>query len=236
MTIKNFLLLVFLVTYSTCYTQTLKGVFSKQALNAVGDSNELTERVRKPVYFTYIYNKNKSLQELVEGDGGVFIDSVYKEHEELPGQRLASEIITIKPKKGFYFKDFKLSNYKVYFDQNNKETYISDVLPKYEWDLINENKIISGYKCKKATTIKKIANRTQNITAWYCEEIAINDGPMDFNGLPGFIIQLEINNSTIIKFEKIKIISNEVTEITLPEIKTKSITIKEYETNLLNGK
>ena len=35
---------------------------------------------------------------------------------------------------------------------------------------------------------------------------------------------------------KIKIISNEVTEITLPEIKTKSITIKEYETNSLNGK
>ena len=236
MTMKNLLLLVLLVTHSTYYSQTLKGVFSKQAINAVGDSNELTERVKKPVYFTYIYNKNKSLQELVVGDGGVFIDSVFNEHEEIPGKKFASEIITIKPKKGFYFKDFKLSNYKVYFDQNNKETYISDVLPKYEWDLINEDKLISGYKCKKATTIKKIANRTQNITAWYCEELAINDGPMDFNCLPGFIIQLEINNSTIIKFEKIKIISNEVTEITLPEIKTKSITIKEYETNSLNGK
>ena len=59
---------------------------------------------------------------------------------------------------------------------------------------------------------------------------------MDFNGLPGFIIQIEIDDKTILKFEKIKIISNSPTEIVLPEIKTKPITIKEYETNTLNGK
>lgn len=124
----------------------------------------------------------------------------------------------------------------MYFDQNNKETYISDALPKYDWKLIDEQKVISGYKCKKATTIKKIMNTNQNIVAWYCEDLTINDGPMDFSGLPGFIMQIEINDTTVIKFEKIKVVSKEKTEIKLPEIAVKPISTKEYEINILNGR
>lgn len=218
-----------------CNSQTLKGVYSRQALKGVGDTSVLSEKAKKPMYFSYVYSENKSLQELIEGKG-TSIDTVYKEYAEVPGEKFASEDITIMPKRGFYYKDFKSSNYKVYFNQNNTETYISDNMPKYEWNLINENKIISGYKCKKATTIKSILNKTQNIIAWYCEEITIIDGPMDFSGLPGFIIQIEINETSVMKFEKIKIIPNEKLEIKLPEIGVKPISIKEYENNTLNGR
>ena len=131
------------------------------------------------------------------------IDTIYNEYKEVPGEKFASEAITIKPKKIFYYKDFSISNYRVYSEKNNNEIYVSDNLPTYEWKLENESKIISGYNCKKATTTKNILNKSQYITAWYCDDISINDGPMDFNGLPGFIIQIEIDDKTILKFEKI---------------------------------
>lgn len=219
----------------TSYSQTLKGIYTRQALKGIGDTSELSERAKKPLYFSYTFSKNKSLQELIEG-GGTYIDTIYNEYKEVPGEKFASEAITIIPKKIFYYKDFSISNYRVYSKKNNNELNVSDNLPTYEWKLENESKIISGYNCKKATTTKNILNKSQYITAWYCEDISINDGPMDFNGLPGFIIQIEIDDKTILKFEKIKIISNTSTEILLPEITTKPITIKEYETNTLNGK
>ncbi|WP_026724303.1 GLPGLI family protein [Flavobacterium sasangense] len=218
-----------------CYSQTVKGIYTIQPLKGVGDTSELSERAKKPLYFSYTYAKNKSLQELIEG-GGTFIDTIYNEYKEVPGEKFASKSVTNRPKKGFYYKDFTSSNYRVYSEKNNIEIYVSDNLPTYEWKLENESKTISGYNCKKATTIKKSLSRTINIVAWYCEDIAINDGPLDFSGLPGFIIQIENNDTTIIKFEKIKIISNTTTEIVLPEIASKPITIKEYETNTLNGK
>lgn len=224
-----------LLFISNCYSQSLKGVYTIQALKGIGDSEKLSSTAKKPLYFSYIHAKNKSLQELIDG-GGVFVDSLYNDYDEAPGEKFVSKIVTISPDKAFVYKDFTSSTYKVFFDQDKKQTYIIDSLPNYQWSLVNESKTIAGYKCKKATTRKNIMNRHQNITAWYCEEIAINDGPKDFNGLPGFIIQIEINDTTLIKFEKLKIITNETLEITPPELKIEPITIKVYEENALNGK
>ena len=228
MKLKNLLFIAICAFVSTCFSQTLKGVYTLQSLKGIGDSSELTERAKKPICFSYVYSKNKSLQELTEG-GGTTIDTIYKEYIEAPDEKFASESITIRPNKSFTYKDFTILNFRIYFDQNDTETYISDDLPKYDWNLKNETKIISGYKCKKATTKKKTPNRTQNITAWYCEEITIADGPRDFSGLPGFIIQIEIDDKTIIKFEKIELFPDENQEILLPEIAIKSITMEEYE-------
>ena len=235
MQLKKLFSILFLIFISNSYSQTFRGVYYRQALKGVGDSSELNDKAKKPMYFSYIYSENKSIQELINGSGTT-IDTIYKEYKEVPGEKFASTVETIQSKNTFYFKDFKTSNYRVYFDQNNKETYISDALPKYDWKLIDEQKVISGYKCKKAITTKRIMNKTQNIVAWYCEEITINDGPMDFSGLPGFIMQIEINDTSILKFEKLKVVSKENSEIKLPEIAVKTITIKEYEENALNGR
>ena len=235
MQLKKLFLILFFVFFSNSYSQTLKGVYTIQPLKCVGDSSELDEKSKKPSFFSYVFSENKSLHELINREE-TSIDTVYKEYAEVPGEKFASIVKTIHPKDAFYYKDFKTYNYRVYFDQNNKETYISDALPKYDWKLIDEQKVISGYKCKKAITTKRIMNKTQNIVAWYCEEITINDGPMDFSGLPGFIMQIEINDTSILKFEKLKIVSKENSEIKLPEIAEKPMTIKEYENTPLNGR
>ncbi|MBB4804757.1 GLPGLI family protein [Chryseobacterium defluvii] len=55
------------------------------------------------------------------------------------------------------------------------------------WTLTKEMKVISGYKCYKA--IGKYGKRS--IDAWYTDEVPIPEGPYNFKGLPGLIIELE---------------------------------------------
>ncbi|WP_454046965.1 GLPGLI family protein [Chryseobacterium sp. Marseille-Q8038] len=58
--------------------------------------------------------------------------------------------------------------------------------PKWEANFKDE-KIILGYRCKKATTT---FNKRQYI-AWYTKEIPISEGPYRFKGLPGLVMEVE---------------------------------------------
>ncbi len=57
----------------------------------------------------------------------------------------------------------------------------------FKWEIINETKEISGYKCYNAKT--SFGGRTY--IAWFTPEIPMNDGPYKFNGLPGLIIDIK---------------------------------------------
>ena len=54
------------------------------------------------------------------------------------------------------------------------------------WKLINEEKNISGYTCKKA--ILEYAGRSW--IAWYVPKIPVSQGPYKFYGLPGLIFEI----------------------------------------------
>ena len=57
---------------------------------------------------------------------------------------------------------------------------------KFDWKLLNENRTINGYKCKKA--IANFGGRSW--IAWYTPEIPLLAGPYIFCGLPGLIFEL----------------------------------------------
>ncbi len=87
----------------------------------------------------------------------------------------------------------------------------------------------------KDTTKAKKTNFTDDwempkentITAWYCPEIPINQGPENYWGLPGLI--LEVNDGkTIILCSKIVMNSKDKVEI-IPPTKGKEVTQKEYD-------
>lgn len=59
--------------------------------------------------------------------------------------------------------------------------------PEIKWALTNESDNICGYQCKKATA----SFRGRNWTAWYCENIPMDNGPWKFRGLPGLILKVE---------------------------------------------
>jgi GLPGLI family protein len=56
----------------------------------------------------------------------------------------------------------------------------------FNWKLFNDNKIINGYNCKKAT----VSYEGREWTAWYTSEIPLNAGPYKFYDLPGLILDL----------------------------------------------
>lgn len=86
-----------------------------------------------------------------------------------------------------------------------------------KWTLVNETKKIGDYTCFKAIAKKRIRNKKgisyNNITAWYCPDIPLPFGPIEFCNLPGLILELEMKR---VKFY--------VTEINLKF--NKNITIK----------
>ncbi len=139
-----------------------------------------------------------------------------------------------------------------------KQFLIKDSLPKFEWKMENETKQIGQYLCFKATAVKKVdemdftsmrpRNRGNNasasasnnimdnvevpkeiiVTAWYTPQIPVNQGPGDYWGLPGLI--LEVNaDKTIILCSKIVINPDEKEDIKAPK-KGKEVTKTEYNT------
>lgn len=54
------------------------------------------------------------------------------------------------------------------------------------WELATGTLTVCGYQCKRATT----TFRGRNYTAWYAPEIAVDEGPWKFWGLPGLILKV----------------------------------------------
>lgn len=108
------------------------------------------------------------------------------------------------------YKDYTNKNFILKTDLINKVYLINSPFYNEKWILINETKKIGELKCKKA---ELILNK-EKITAYYCEDIPISEGPSKYFGLPGLIVYLEapdriysmtkIENLTEIKVEKFK--------------------------------
>lgn len=73
---------------------------------------------------------------------------------------------------------------------------VEDNIPKTKWKILNEIKEIEGYLCMKAETKDTVKNQT--IHAWFSDAIAFNGGPEGFGGLPGMILELDINDGDAI--------------------------------------
>lgn len=93
------------------------------------------------------------------------------------------------------YSDFK-DKFKIkVFDNNLGHYAVKSELDSISWDISsNESKLINNFLCYKATTKEKIENSKgvfyNDIEAWFTPEIAISDGPLGFNGLPGLILEL----------------------------------------------
>jgi GLPGLI family protein len=125
-----------------------------------------------------------------------------------------------------YFTD--ISEKKILFKEGiaYQEVLTKDTI-NIQWEIHNEQKIIGGFNCLKATTKFK----KNNYTAWFTTEIPFFYGPWKFNSLPGVI--LEISDDT--KFYQIiatKITlgkeEENLTKKLLEFTKDKPISMKEY--------
>ncbi len=91
--------------------------------------------------------------------------------------------------KNIWFTDFNSNKQSIEKELIGTTFSIEDSLPILQWRLINENRIIAGFNCKKAVT--KIFDSVY-VFAFYTEEIMIPGGPCSINGLPGMVLGMTI--------------------------------------------
>ena len=135
-------------------------------------------------------------------------------------------------------------------DLYDKEFIVTDSVRKFDWQLENETKKIGDYTCYKATHTIKVTPPTEEekkeiqeksrgtdllsmlpkkdivITAWYTPEIPVSHGPEDYWGLPGLILEVDTNRTTIL-CSKLALNPKEKPEIKAPD-KGKKVTQEEY--------
>ena len=100
----------------------------------------------------------------------------------------------------------------------------------HNWNILSESKKIDNYLCYKATytesyTARDGKTKERVITAWFCPELPYSFGPLEFNGLPGLILELEKNGNKVVA--KSIILSKKEIELKIPQKKT--ITKEQYD-------
>ncbi len=83
------------------------------------------------------------------------------------------------------FKDFET---KELYERNimMPKAFVKDSIQTFPWVLTKVEKIILGYKVRKAI----YENNNQMVEAWYALDLPFRDGPSRFNGLPGLILEI----------------------------------------------
>lgn len=145
--------------------------------------------------------------------------SMYKEEKNLkaPVARQGGNMVMILGDGGgndVVYKNVKENRFVNKTEIMGKLFLIKDELPKYEWKLTGETKNIGIYTCYKATYTREEERASMNVedgevtekknkvdvvtTAWYAPSIPVSNGPANYTGLPGLILDIREGNQTII--------------------------------------
>ena len=199
---------------------------------------QIKEMLKKQFEKTFILTFNKE-------------ESIYKEEESLGAPSPSGmEVMMVSTGGGDVM--YKNTKNKTYTNQNEffgKVFLIKDELKPMEWELGSETKNIGSYTCFKATITEEIevvessmtingekkdkeakpetTMKTRTTTAWYTPQISVSNGPEQYFGLPGLILEINDGQQTII-CSKIVLNPEEKIEIIEPS-KGKEVTQKEFE-------
>lgn len=127
-----------------------------------------------------------------QNEKSYFVDYNYLKADSLFHSMASKELSFIDfgkiPKAKFkYMVEKNLESQEIYFyNKLIKYKLVYEEFPLFDWKIVDENKTIGELQCKKA--ILNHYGRTW--TAWFTEEIPINDGPYKFSQLPGLIVQI----------------------------------------------
>ncbi|MBW2939091.1 GLPGLI family protein [Aureisphaera sp. CAU 1614] len=142
------------------------------------------------------------------------------------------------------YKNLKENRYADQVEIFGKEFLIKDALENRDWVMGKETKNIGEYTCFKATytttrTVmvaesssdgenKEVTSQEEvTLTAWYTPQIPVKNGPANYDGLPGLILEVNDGSETILCS---KIVLNPEKGLAIKEpTKGKVVTATEYE-------
>ena len=224
---KKLLVILFLLAGSMVSAQKTEGVVTyvrkEHWLKIIGRLTYLGQEEKDRAAQTW---KN-----MEEEDKGEKMKLAFTEKESLYTR--SSE----EPEDGGY--SWRRSEFRVYrnFEQDKKtdmiemlgKTYIvEDSLHTPVWKIGNQIKEVAGYICMKAETEDPI--KKQKITAWFAQDIPVSAGPERYNGLPGLILELNLNDGDAI-IEATNVTFKKLTpdDFKLPKLKGKKINDAAYD-------
>jgi GLPGLI family protein len=175
------------------YEESMKSTISNPNLSSIG-SPEMREKIEKKL--KEMVEKKKNAELVIGNNVSLYtiLETPSAEPEldagNFPGNN--NDNIKVIRRSSFteeksYYKNLAENQVLVHSEIPGGKSYIVEYPQSGgEWSIQKEEKIIAGYKCIKATR--------GNIVGWYCPEIPINDGPQSFYGLPGLILEIEIQS------------------------------------------
>lgn len=216
--VKNLFVFVFVVIGLTCRSQIVEADYKMTFNGKYNDSLYNLE-------LKYIYSKGKSLQELSVGGGTQYKDTLLINPD---GELYEYKAPIVLPSDIVVYKEFEKDSIYMQHSTNNEVRAIKDAFVIYDWKLHDDSKTILGYTCKKATTTIERVGVLFEIVAWYAPEINISDGPRDFQGLPGLILEVKSNSKIYLTAIKIKINSESELDLQSPEEEMFPVTYRQY--------
>ena len=108
------------------------------------------------------------------------------------------------------------------------KTYIvEDTLRAPDWKILNDLKEVAGHICMKASWVDTL--KQQKVIAWFAMDIPLSAGPERLYGLPGLILEVDVNDGgMLVSADKIDL-KKISTELDLPKkLKGKKISEVEY--------
>lgn len=130
---------------------------------------------------------------------------------------------------------------KYYYDEKNVIMQLNSFgeiflvsKPKLNWRITQEEKMIGKYRCKKAETdvVVNSKGRKWKVYGWFAPSIPVSLGPLGYSGLPGIIVELDINRK---KYYIKKMSFNLKQEIPIKK-PTKGIKVTEKEYHVIINK
>ncbi|MGM0479969.1 MAG: GLPGLI family protein [Bacteroidota bacterium] len=79
------------------------------------------------------------------------------------------------------------------------KVHLRDSIKTREWYITGSSRVIAGYECRQAMWE---ANDSTRIYAWFAEQLIPSVGPETFNGLPGVMLGLAIEDGGVVYFAK----------------------------------
>lgn len=189
---------------------------------------QLEDQIRQQSQQEYTLNFNRN-------------ESIYKKNEKLaaPVPSRGGITITMSDGSDVRYKNLKEQRFTNQTEVYGKQFLIKDSLKIRKWKLLNETKNIGQYTCFKAQLTEEIKIQTMTeetgietvmkekvTTAWYTPQIPVSNGPAEFFGLPGLILEINDGKLTLI-CSKIVINPEEIITIAEPK-KGKEVTQQEF--------
>lgn len=110
---------------------------------------------------------------------------------------------------GIYYKNSDTQLFVTSKKANKKDYLICDALEKFNWNITSETKTILGYSCTKATSASGA------LMVWFTPGIPTNQGPENYTGLPGLILEV-ISEKKLISCVKINLLPPGKVQIKAP--------------------